>query len=723
MGSFFKDKNAKVIVIDASGAARTLLAEVVRGLGFSDVSGVSGIKEAVSILEVEPVNWIVTPLVADQAENGMLLLKLFCSHPALSQLRISFLIEEGEEEILPDAFEMGLLSFHYKPFTKDSLTNEFKEFLENFASCGWNATLVAGTYLRKIMSEQNRNEELLAFEKKVLDLYPGRIDLMFNIVPPLAKMGRIDEALSVLKQIQMIDHSQEEKIQSILAEYLEGKSLNDAGSHDINFLGIKKVLVVDSDDAVIKEVTHILKEIGVSEIIACNDGETGISALKENEDIDLILQEWRIPKLAGPLFLQKAQEEGVKSVPIILLSSLIENQDIPFVKEMGVANIIKKPLKRGEFTKSIIWTIQQDRLPTEQSSMERKIRQYLNEKNMKEAEGIKERYINDVSIKIGSKEIIEAEFAYIAKDYSRARDFAIEAIKHAGDSIFILNLLGKTMMSLREFDVALRCFEKAQSIAPMNLERLCQIAEVQSEMGNSGEAENTMNHASQLDPDSERVKETSAKIALNADNTLKAKQIMSQLKAMENVVSYMNNQAVAMARCNMINEGIRQYQKTIESIPESRLDIIAIVNYNLALAYIRDHAMEAAVEPLEKSITVVSNVQQRAQNLLKKLRIAIKKGKPLVIQKATSELPETANNETEPNPIGEQPEILDSAKTTVLTLMKAKAGEMACHMVFQTTSKNKKAEKLLASELRFSPREAILKGATGGADKLLAASA
>lgn len=711
-------------MVDTSGAARTLLVEVVRGLGFSDVSGVPGIKEAISMLEVEPINWIITPLMADQSENGMQLLKLFCSHPILNHLRISFLVEENEQDILPDAFEKGLLSFHHKPFTKDSLTSEFNEFLKKFDSYNWNATLMSAAYLRNVMIEQKRYEEQLIFEKKILDMYPGHIDLMFNLIPPLANLSREDEALAVLKQINLIDKSQEEKIEKYLSEYFEGKSINDAEGDEINFLGIKKVLIVDSDDAVIKEVTSVLNEMGVNEIVACNDGEAGVSAVKSNEDLDLIIQEWRLPKLAGPLFLQKAQEEISKTIPFVLISSLIEEQDTPFVKEMGVANIIKKPLKREEFAKAIIWTIQQDKMPTEQSAMERKMRQFLSERKMKEAEEIKERFIQDTTIKLGAKEVIEAEFAYENKDYSKARDFGIEAIKHAGDSIFILNLLGKTMMNLREFDIALRCFEKAQSIAPMNIERLCQIAEVHSEMGNNEKAESTIDEASVLDPDSERVKETSAKIALNDNDTPKAKKIMSQLKAMENVVSYMNNQAVAMARCGMIDEGIKQYQKTLESIPDSRPDIIAIVNYNLALGYIRGNNTKSALEPLEQAVIAASSVQERAQNLLKKLRFAIKKGKPLVMQKPSSALPDAQKKESDESSStaasSEQSEVLDASKSTVLTLMKSKAGDMACHLIFQTSQASAKAEKLLQGELRFNPREAILKEATGGADKLLA---
>ena len=122
------------MVIESSGAARTLLSEVVRGLGFADVTGVPGIKEALGLLEVETIGWLITPVLADPKENGLQLLKLFCSEPSLRGLQISFLVDESELPLLPDAFANGLLSYHFKPFTKDSLTSDLAEFFAKYAA-------------------------------------------------------------------------------------------------------------------------------------------------------------------------------------------------------------------------------------------------------------------------------------------------------------------------------------------------------------------------------------------------------------------------------------------------------------------------------------------------------------------------------------------------------------------------------------------------------------
>ena len=87
-GIFLQRKSGKVIVIDSSGAERTMLAEVVRSLGFGDVNGVSGIKEAVEMIEVESVDWVISPLQTDNTDNIFQVIDLIYSDPILRHIRV-----------------------------------------------------------------------------------------------------------------------------------------------------------------------------------------------------------------------------------------------------------------------------------------------------------------------------------------------------------------------------------------------------------------------------------------------------------------------------------------------------------------------------------------------------------------------------------------------------------------------------------------------------------
>ncbi|MCX6128248.1 MAG: hypothetical protein NTX25_04190, partial [Proteobacteria bacterium] len=197
MDVFFRDRDVKVLVVDPSGASRTLLLEVIRSQGFSDIIGVPNLKDAIGVMEVEKVRWLVTPMMVEQSENILQILNLFCTTPMLRELRISALVEETEMDLLPACFERGLLSYHKKPFTKDSLMNEFKELFARYEKYSWKSSQLAGSYLRQSLMHLGLYEELLGFERQLLKLSPGDLSQFINLSIPLAKMGKTEEAKSV----------------------------------------------------------------------------------------------------------------------------------------------------------------------------------------------------------------------------------------------------------------------------------------------------------------------------------------------------------------------------------------------------------------------------------------------------------------------------------------------------------------------------------------------
>ena len=70
MDNAFKDKTAKILVVEGSSAARTLITEVSRKLGFSDLVGVPTLKDALGVMEAESVDWLITPILKDEKEKA-----------------------------------------------------------------------------------------------------------------------------------------------------------------------------------------------------------------------------------------------------------------------------------------------------------------------------------------------------------------------------------------------------------------------------------------------------------------------------------------------------------------------------------------------------------------------------------------------------------------------------------------------------------------------------
>jgi CheY-like chemotaxis protein len=709
----FKDKSARVLLVDSSGPVRQLLSEVAKSIGFSNSQAVASIQDAHNILETEQVDWLLVPLCSDQDLNGLHTVRMVVNFAELKGVRVSLFVEDKESWALSKAFELGLLSYHLKPFTKETLQKELDELMRFFEEHEWDATRTSAEYLRRHLKATGQSVDLLALEKNLLEIYPGNTKLLINLAEAQHMNGASDSAKATLRQVEFIDAGAKDLVKAKRAAlFATEASTEGEGTPGGNVLGLNTVVLIDNDDASRAAVKAIFAELGVTEIQEFSDGEAAFEWINANPEPSLVIMEWRVPKLTGPLLIQRIRSKGYVNVPLVVLSSLIKPMDMPIIREMGVANIAQKPMEREPFLKAVIWTVQQDRMPTEALTMENKIRGLISCKKIDEAEEVIARFLDDASISAGRKAVIRAEHALARENYEMARDLAIEAIKQSGESLFALNVLGKSLMVLRQFEQSLKCFQKAQSVSPMNLERLVTIAETQAETGNTAEAQETINKAKDLDPDSQAVQEGEAKVALASGNSETAKEILSQLDSIGNVIGYLNNKAVAHAKCGFADEGISIYEKTLASIPSSQRETSAVVNYNMALAKIRKGDLQNGLTDLEAVLAIPeSRVYKKAENLKQRLVPAVSTGSTFALKEGDSQSNQASGASPE-GPSSDESRAAD-ASTLVRALMELSPGEHCCYLLFKTTASDPaELTKVLQNPPKFKARKSIERGET-----------
>jgi CheY-like chemotaxis protein len=706
----FPDKSAKVLLVDSSGAVRQLLSEVAKAVGFTSAQAVASIADAHNILETDGADWVIVPLSADQAVNGLHTVRMVTSFYELRNVRVSLLLDESERWCLPQAFESGLLSFHAKPFTKDSLTKELEEFLSVFEKFNWDGTLLSAHYLRKHLLASQSAADLLALEKRLLELFPGNAPQLLNLAHAQHLSGKTDEAKCTLKQASFIDESLQAEIDAKAQELFGSTDLTpstaEGDSAVGNVLGLNRVVIIDPEDHTTQEVKSIFEGLGVTTIDEYKDGEAAWQGIDAGDEPSLIITEWRVPNLTGPLLVQRIRGKGFLKCPIIVNSSLIAPSDMSIIREMGVANIVQKPVEKEAFIKTIVWTVQQDRMPTESQTLETKIRTMIGVKNLAEAENLSARYYIDESISEGRKNIIRAEIAFAKSQYEAARDFAIEGLKGAGDSIFALNILGKSLMILRQFEQALKCFQKAQNMSPVNLERLVAMAEGEAEKGDLEAANEALAQAKDIDPSSETVLEGAAKVAIASGSSDAAKKMLGQIEAIGNVISYLNNKAVAHAKCGLFDESMELYKKTLDSVPDDKVDVKATVTYNYALAKIRHNELADALVDLDSIVKLPENkITKKAQSLKKRLETAVASNTDFALNEG-DHVPHGGSLHPE-SPTKDESQSAD-ASTIAGAIVQTAAGDLCCYMIFKSLAPpTDDFKKLTATPPKFKLRKAI----------------
>ena len=203
-------------------------------------------------------------------------------------------------------------------------------------------------------------------------LFTGDTLYMESLADAYMKNGQEEEAKSTLQQLIAIEPEMAEKHGELIKNLFGDEGLtNSEGGPATNILGLNHVVLIDSDETNRTSIAGWLSELGIPETHGFTDGAEAWKHIEKQSSICAIITEWRIPSLTGPLIIQRIRDK-FPSVPIILESSLLQNQDAPLVYEMGVAALIEKPFDKKQFLQQLISSIQQDRLPSDMETLERK---------------------------------------------------------------------------------------------------------------------------------------------------------------------------------------------------------------------------------------------------------------------------------------------------------------------------------------------------------------
>jgi CheY-like chemotaxis protein len=128
----------------------------------------------------------------------------------------------------------------------------------------------------------------------------------------------------------------------------------------------KPLLLVEDDQVDVMTIKRALKEIHVVNPVAhVENGEDGIAYLRDEskEKPCLILLDLNMPVMNGIEFLQVVkQDEHLRRIPVIVLTTSEEQQDKMNSFNLGVAGYMAKPVDYRQFVEvmrsiDMYWTI------------------------------------------------------------------------------------------------------------------------------------------------------------------------------------------------------------------------------------------------------------------------------------------------------------------------------------------------------------------------------
>lgn len=114
-----------------------------------------------------------------------------------------------------------------------------------------------------------------------------------------------------------------------------------------------RVLIVDDSATMRRIVRNNLKFAGYDDAVEAGNGVEGLACLTDNP-IDLVITDWNMPEMNGIEFAKAIRsKDQYKDLPILMITTVAERENIMIALSSGVSNYIVKPFDAETLKKKL----------------------------------------------------------------------------------------------------------------------------------------------------------------------------------------------------------------------------------------------------------------------------------------------------------------------------------------------------------------------------------
>jgi DNA-binding response OmpR family regulator len=107
-----------------------------------------------------------------------------------------------------------------------------------------------------------------------------------------------------------------------------------------------RALVVEDEKRLAQNVADGLRQCAGYAVDVADDGESGLF-MAENNEYDLVILDLMLPKLSGPVVLERYRRSG-REAPVLILTARDDKQSIISLLNRGADDYLSKPFDLGE---------------------------------------------------------------------------------------------------------------------------------------------------------------------------------------------------------------------------------------------------------------------------------------------------------------------------------------------------------------------------------------
>jgi tetratricopeptide (TPR) repeat protein len=638
-----------IAVVSGNDQTRASIADALESMRSAKVVQFKTPEQVLAFHKLNQIDWIYSEVFRDEAYSAIDLLGALRAGEVNRTVKFSlFLNRPDDNNVLPRAFDLGLISFHAARYSQMDILRELGELQRLIGYYQNLIPLVAAHYLRTLLNETGEYDNRLALEQKLISLYPFHPDVLVYLAETEFVHGKIEDAVKHLRHAAAIAPAHAHRVETIREKFLSPaeRAKLDEQMPSTPLFPVNSVIVVDSDLSVAQVIRQTLSKCGIQDIKHFQTGEAAIEHLKSGVSVDLVITEWRLAgDVSGSAMVQRVRKMGLGAIKVAVVSSLLKKSDEHLLDEIGVDAVVAKPLVQSAVLELMVTLAAMDKRPKNARSLQRKINALLSSNNIQQAEAFVTEFMNLDEADDGQKQEVLAAWLLANGEYANAVEKAALAMEYGRVNPGVMMIMGRSLLRLKDYQNAIQFLERAQIASPDGIERLLELAEARVAVNDLDGAATEVARALSIDPENEWVILAECSISIERGETKKASGLLARMASGKEMASMMNNRAVALAQMGKIDDGILLYVRTLEAMPTSWKSEIARVTYNLGLAHIRNGAYGQAEKVLRDVSEVSREIQQRARDLADKCKRAVEGGKTLSIQ-SSDDMPTDTKKQT-----------------------------------------------------------------------------
>jgi CheY-like chemotaxis protein len=349
---------------------------------------------------------------------------------------------------------------------------------------------------------------------------------------------------------------------------------------------------VDDEKAVLLALERAFLDAGVKDVMTFEDGTSAARIIASGAAVDAFVVDWRLPDLGGIALINRIRAQvAFDRTPVLVLSGFLDKRDFRLAAEFPLLALVEKPSHANFVFK--------------------KLGELFRERDFFDAES--QTIASEIQSLVPRANFIDKGWEALRSKLRQAprpapvyfiamRLLGARGMENMSEILLqdLLNLdpdcapalieMGRKKIAVGNLPAATKLLQRAEALAPRNLQRLCLLGDAQIRSLSSSEARETFTEATAIDPKDDRVI-SGLQIATNMERHLG---VLDTSKMQGSLASMLNAIGVIMVREGKIEDGVHHYQSAIR-YAENDVDWIKL-GFNLGLAYMRWH------KPLDASV-------------------------------------------------------------------------------------------------------------------------